>query len=387
MPNFSGVWNLKDQVQAIAAGRWTGIPLYSLYGWGRGDNGQLDNNSRPSSQSSPLRIGTLTGWSQLSAGGNSSFSIRTDGTLWGWGNNASGQLGLGNVVSRSSPVQVGALTNWSMVSTGSNQAAAIKTDGTLWMWGNNANGQLGDGTVIPRSSPVQVGALTNWSTVSSATPNAGQHTLAVKNDGTLWAWGKNQGGQLGRNYGTSFSSPVQVGALTNWSKVSAGQYSSFAVKTDFTLWVWGLNYAGQLGLGNAIYSFASPVQVGSLTDWSQVIGATVSTVAVKTNGTLWAWGSNSVGQLGQNDIVNRSSPVQIGALTTWTQIAVGTNASIAKKTDGTLWGVGQNASGQLGDGTTINRSSPVQVGALTNWQNISMGESHVLSNFLQETTN
>jgi len=136
MPNFSGVWNLKDQVQAIAAGRWTGVPTFELYAWGLNAGGRLGDGT-VINRSSPVQIGTLTDWYEVSAGGSFSSAIKTDGTLWTWGGNDKGQLGQNNVIYRSSPVQVGALTNWSRVSAGENHCLATKTDGTLWAWGVN----------------------------------------------------------------------------------------------------------------------------------------------------------------------------------------------------------------------------------------------------------
>jgi alpha-tubulin suppressor-like RCC1 family protein len=157
------------------------------------------------------------------------MAIKTDGTLWAWGWNRKGQLGInGNVdgfTGQSSPVQVGALTTWAQVSAGSEHTAAVKTDGTIWSWGYNGNAELGDNTTISRSSPVQIGSLTNWAQVSAGS----YHTTSVKTDGTFWAWGSNPNGQLGDGTVAAKSSPVQVGALTSWSNVSAGGRHTLAL--------------------------------------------------------------------------------------------------------------------------------------------------------------
>jgi alpha-tubulin suppressor-like RCC1 family protein len=165
MPNFSGVWNLKEQIQAIAAGRWTGIVTGELYAWGSNSYGRLGDNTTVY-KSSPIQIGALTTWSQVSAGRALALQLRPAESYTHGVSAAKGSLGHNNTISRSSPVQVGALTNWSQVSIGTH-TSAVKTDGTLWAWGVNVYGQLGDTTTVYKSSPIQVGALTNWSQVSA----------------------------------------------------------------------------------------------------------------------------------------------------------------------------------------------------------------------------
>ena len=303
--------------------------------------------------------------------------IYAGASLWGWSNNGSGQLGDGTVVGRSSPVQVGALTNWSKVSSGGSSSLSIKTDGTLWAWGYNGTGGLGDNTIINRSSPVQVGALTVWYDVAAE----GVTTAAIKTDGTLWTWGLNNKGQLGQNFsGFQRSSPIQVGSLTNWGKVSAfiGGEAFTAIKTDGTLWAWGSNASSKLGDTTSTYR-SSPVQIGALTNWYSVASGLRHSIAVKTDGTLWAWGYNGNGQLGNLSVTGTASPIQLGALTNWVSSAAGTAHSGAIKTDGTLWAWGRNNFGQLGQNNLVDQSSPVQVGALTNWSQVSMGNSFTAS--------
>ena len=203
---------------------------------------------------------------------------------------------------------------------GSYAAVATKTDGTLWAWGKNNYGQLGLSDGNNRHSPVQVGAGTTWSNATTSR----DATIAIKTDGTLWTWGLNDNGQLGQNNTAYKSSPVQVGTGTTWSKISEGKMCTFAIKTDGTLWSWGLNADGQLGQGNII-SRSSPVQVGTGTTWSEIgCGATGAVAAaIKTDGTLWSWGYNAQGQQGRGDTIARSSPVQVGALTTWRKVSAG----------------------------------------------------------------
>jgi alpha-tubulin suppressor-like RCC1 family protein len=254
------------------------------------------------------------------------LAIKTDGTLWTWGENYAGKLGLGNTTDRSSPVQVGAGTNWSSIAAGGfNHSLAIKTDGTLWSWGSNNFGQLGQGNTTDRSSPVQVGAGTTWSSIAGG---GNCISISLKTDGTMWAWGRNYVGKLGLGDTTNRSSPVQIGALTTWLMIAAGYDHNLAVKTDGTMWGWGFNSAGQLGLGNTT-SYSSPVQIGAGTTWSSVDAGEYHSLAIKTDGTLWTWGYGLLGQLGDGTNVGKSSPVQIGALTNWTKISGGGNWSMA----------------------------------------------------------
>jgi alpha-tubulin suppressor-like RCC1 family protein len=386
MPNFSGVWNLKEQIQAVAAGTWTGLPAFELYSWGSNGNGTLGDGTTIS-KSSPVQVGFTTNWLYVSTGGDVGTTVATksDGTLWSWGGNSSGELGQGDVINRSSPTQVGALTDWDQISMGFASVAAVKSNGTLWTWGSNgSSGTLGDGQrLINRSSPAQVGALTNWLIASVGS----LHCAAVKTDGTLWTWGANSFGQLGTTNVISRSSPVQVGALTNWYRASAGGSHTVATQTGGTAWAWGQNNEGQLGQSNVLRR-SSPVQIGALTDWAQIAGGVEHTGAVKTGGTLWMWGRNNEGQLGNASVDSASSPIQIGALTTWSVAAPGRSSiSAALKTDGTLWTWGSGDNGALGSNTaSIPRSSPVQVGALTGWYELSCG-NNAMAAIYQGVTN
>lgn len=373
-----------------------GGPNYSLYAWGRNTGSDLGLGNNSINRSSPVQVGSLTNWAQVvtantGLGVNSVISIKTDGTLWGWGSNRYGTLGLNSVSTYTfSPVQIGTLTNWATAAISNQVTLAVKTDGTLWAWGKNDVGQLGHSDTVSRSSPVQVGAGTSWSKVSTALAPNGLYgsSVAIKTDGTLWSWGGNNYGQLGLNGPLSNqSSPVQVGALTTWSKLSEGSpYKSvFAIKTDGTLWAWGIGRKGGLGLGDN-ESRSSPVQVGALTTWSKLSsnnanGSNLS-VALQTNGTIWTWGYNSFGSLGLNNGTSPSSPTQIGALTTWTNVATNFRGGSAIKTDGTLWIWGENLYGQLGNSTSGNYtqvSSPIQLGVLTNWVSAAGGGQKIFA--------
>ena len=344
----------------------TSVTSYSLYAWGYGAQGQLGLGNT-AAQSTPIQVGALTTWTQVATGRQHTLAIES-GKLYAMGNNNYGNLGDGTTVAKSSPIQVGALTNWSKVAATQQWASlALKTDGTLWSFGYGASGQLAQGNLTNYSSPVQIGALTDWGDAEISGGN--NFFAAIKTDGTFWAWGDNSYGQLGLGNQTSRSSPVQVGALTTWSKVSTGGYGLMAVKTDGTLWGWGYNGSGQLGVGSGVAEKSSPVQVGSLTTWLNVSSGRYYTTALTTDGKLYAWGQGNSGQIGQGNTTDYNSPVQVGALTTWSKIGGGADHSLAIKTDGTLWAWGNNAYSQLGNGDAIgnNKSSPIQIGSLTTW--------------------
>lgn len=297
--------------------------------------------------------------------------------FYSWGLNNFGQLGSSNTSNRSTPGRVGSLTNWKNQNAGVFHTVAVKQDGTLWAWGKNGDGQLGLGDTTNRSSPVQVGALTTWLDVAAGY----SHSIAIKTDGTLWAWGENNYGQLGTGSGSgNTSSPVQVGALTTWAKVAKNlERQSLAITSTGSLFAWGWNAYGQLG-DNSTTNRSSPVQVGFGNTWQSVSGSDQNSTGVTTNNKLYTWGENNFGQLGLGNTADRSQPTQVGSLTNWSVSVTGNGSGMsAIKTDGTLWGWGNNGSGQIGTNNTTSRSSPVQVGALTTWLEIAAGTGFRLS--------
>lgn len=356
----------------VPAGGGGGTPG-KLYSWGDNRQGQLMVNNR-NYYSSPKQVGTLSTWINPMVTDSSTLCTQSPGSIWVAGTNNAGILGLGSSSSSqkySSPVQVGALTTWSSTDASNYSMYAVKTNGTLWVWGSNSNGQLGTGNTTYYSSPVQVGALTTWKQAGSYSAQA----LVTRTDGTLWGMGDNYFGALGNGVnGGKYSSPIQVGTLTNWNQVAMGNYTGLAVKTDGTLWTWGRNYSGILATGNRTY-YSSPKQVGALTNWAEVRANANSAWAIKTDGTLWAWGLGSFGVLGLGNQTSYSSPKQVGALTNWSKLSRkgGSNFMLAIKTNGTLWSWGRNSAGQLGIGSTLTQLSPVQVGALTTWLQVAAG--------------
>jgi alpha-tubulin suppressor-like RCC1 family protein len=354
-----------------------------LFTWGDNTFGQLGDNTTIHRSNPVQTVAGGTNWSQVACGLNFTAAIKTDCTLWSWGTNVIfGNLGDNTTINRSSPVQItGGGNNWQQISAVYTNAAAIKTDGTLWLWGDNGAGQLGDNTTISRSSPVQtVSRGNNWRQVACGY----SCTAAIKTDGTLWCWGYNYNGQLGDNTTTSRSSPVQtIVAGNNWKSAFAA-YHVAAIKTDGTLWLWGANFSGQLG-DNTQVDKSSPIQtISGGSNWKQMgTGGQDNMGAIKTDGTLWLWGYNGYGGLGTNNTIATSSPIQtVTGGTNWKQLGIGAGIHVgAVKTDGSLWVWGGvyslSMNGLIGDNANIYRSSPVQTSAGGyNWKQVSAGYTH-----------
>jgi len=347
-------------------------PLYyELWAVGSNNEGQFGlNDTSVPSYSSPIQI-PGNNWKEGTNAGVS-LAIKQDGTLWSWGRGYYGALGQNqghDTPLTSSPTQIGGGTDWNVLNKFGRspdwKVAAIKTDGTLWSWGNPTYGGTGTNNLTLRSSPVQIPGTT-WRDVT----NTQYHMLATKTDNTLWGWGRNNDGQLAQEHTNMRSSPCQIPG-TNWSAanwIDADQAG--CVRTDGTLWMWGHGGTGALAQ-NSQTQYSSPRQVGSDTTWGKtagkITGGQLWMTAVKTDGTLWAWGYNRDGQLGQNSRTDYSSPIQVGSDTTWdTVFRLSSFAIRGFKTDGTMWVWGANG-GVLGLNDTTKYSSPVQVPG-TEWK-------------------
>ena len=376
----NNTWKLNQWYDQNVAGNVDYTGVSEFWFWGKQEMGSWGINiGGDALRSSPVQLPGNTWQTEFYNNHNQSWHTiitKTDGTLWAWGKGKDwGQLGLnqhGPSIMYSSPVQIGSGTDWKLGGTTREGSFAIKTDGTFWTWGSNQKGELGQSNRDIRSSPVQIPGTT-WDKAYGGYNNI----LAIKTDGTLWAMGSGGNGRSAQNNRTEYSSPVQIGSGTDWASASMDtSRGAGAVKTDGTLWMWGDNGAGDLGQNNTT-EYSSPVQVPGT--WSYYENAGEGGAGRKTDGTLWAWGSNDKGRLGQNDgnANNRkSSPVQIGSDTNWDRISMSGNTSMATKTDGTLWTWGFNNDGALGQNQGPSQlaaaSSPVQIPGTT-WVTVGHG--------------
>ncbi len=264
---------------------------------------------------------------------------------------------------------------WESLSAGQLHTVGIRNDGTLWAWGYNNFWQLGLGNNTSVNTPTQIGTDTTWHIVSSGR----DYTMALKDDGTLWAWGANTSGKLGVGGTSVRTTPTQVGTANNWEKVvaSEGEFT-VAIKTDGTLWTWGANNFGQLGNGSTTNtSVLIPTQIGTDTNWKEIAAGLSHVAAIKDNGALWTWGVGGV--LGDTTTANRYAPMQASGSLIWSKITAGKRHTLAIATNGTLWTWGDNQFGQLGDGTTINKMIPTQIGTANNWGSFSAWENSTVA--------
>jgi len=317
-------------------------------------------------------------------GARGTIILKSDGTVWTWGANFDGKLGIGqtNTVRSSVPVEVHGTGNVSYLNSISAimgcefHNVALKYDGTVWSWGLNAYGQLGDGTTNDEWSPVQTGLgasppLTNVIKLGGRP----YFTLAVKSDGTVWAWGMNRYGNMGNGSvnplpGPQVTVPVLVsnssagGAINNPRQVTCGYQFGAALTTNGTVWTWGSGSHGELGQGATVTNYV-PVQVPGLTNITAISAGWFHILALKSDGTVWGWGNNPNGELGDGTAVNRFSPVQVLNVSNIVSVSGGDDHSTALASDGTIWKWGLNDLGELGNGTTNAVANPVPAKILT----------------------
>lgn len=364
-------------VAAIAAGVEHSVLMKAdgtLWGVGYSAGGRLGGAS-PSPRKLPMPVSGVTTVATLKAGGNSTGVVRSNGAVLGFGYNHAGQLGNGGVLPSSVPVQPTGLSGVRDLGLGHNHTVVAKTDGTVWSYGLNSLGQLGVTAGASQLTPVQVTALSDAKAVAVGY----DHSLVLKTDGTVWGFGSNTNGKLGDGtFVSSRATPAQVSGTVDITAVAAGRGHSALLKSDGTVWTFGGNTDGQLGDGTTTSRYA-PVQATGLTGAVAVAAGGQHTVVLKGDGTVWAFGGNASGQLGDGTTTTRLTAVQMSGLTNVVAIAVGEDHTVAVRGDGTVWAVGKNASGQLGDGTVTDRLTAVQVPGVTHAVAVAAGGGHTLA--------
>lgn len=295
----------------------------------------------------------------------------TDGKIYTWGQNSFGQAGTGNFQDQNTPYERPATPDFATVFHGLSHTVGLTKDGKIYGWGRNMRSQVGDGTIIDRNIPIQVGTDTDWRKVTAGIV----HTIALKNNGTLWGWGNNSGCELHATPANPYPNdyyvqPIQLSPDNTWEDITAGGPRTFGIKKDGTLWARGRNSGYGLGIGfGENMCITNFTKIGTDTDWKKIFTSASGdfTLALKTNNTLWGWGDNVQGAVGNGTSTFVQSPVQIGA-DTWKDVATGQSYSVGIKSNGTLWGWGRGCWDSTGGIITPAHSlSPVQVGNDIDW--------------------
>ncbi len=373
-PQVTAIWGgARDSIALKTDGTvWTwGLNDCSMLG--TGDCGKLGDGTK-NSRLIPVQVhgsgnvGFLTSVKAIMAGEHENYALKTNGTVWAWGGNFAGQLGDGTYTNSLTPVQVSGLTSVASLGGRGYHNLAVKEDGSVWAWGWNNHGQLGHAT--PSSPcPSLTGNCSNVplqvTGISSplAVTGGGFFSLALMPDHTLLAWGANEHGQLGDETYTERPAPVPVNAvLSNVAQVSAGWKHAVALTSTGYVWTWGDNTEGEIGNGTtSTTGVYVPFQVPGLSNVIAVSAGDRYTAALKQDGTVWTWGWNGFGQLGDGTNLDRSSPVQVVGLTNVTLIAARDYHTMAIKSDGSAWAWGSGQNGELGNNIAADQNKPVRV--------------------------
>ncbi|TDV54906.1 RCC1 domain-containing protein [Actinophytocola oryzae] len=356
-----------------------------VYAWGDNFAHKLGTGETVTDSGTPTQVAGLSGVRAVDGGGyRNGYALKTDGTVRAWGSNDDGQLGNGWTSDGTGggsavPVPVTGLTGVSAIAAGGATAFALKTDGTVWSWGAGVQGILGNGGTTDVSVPVRVSGLTNVVSIA----NTGTAGYAVRADGTVWAWGSNAAGALGQPSSVAFTTtPVQVAGLDSATSVAGGGNGGYAVRADGTVWAWGVNTEGQLGNGSSVLQSATPVRVGDLTGVTSVAGGRYNGYATRADGTVWAWGAGSDGALGsgvdcsQTDFPCASGvPVQVAKLADVTAVASFEYGGLVLRADNTISGWGFNGSQTLAnDSAYWSAPQPVPANGLSGVSAVGAGE-------------
>lgn len=352
------VSHAQTDINEVYAGNYQAFQISDgkLWAWGDNEHGELGDGTT-CSRSTPVRIGTDSTWVTISPTFEKTFGIKANGTLWGWGNNFKegsefnkplSLLGLGNQTEAElNPVQIGIDTNWKSVSSGASHTVAVKSDGTLWAWGGNElyGSLIGCGSIKISSVPIQVGKDLDWKSVSAGS----WHTIALKTDGTIWTWGHNDDGQLGDGNNKQRKKPEQILPDVKFKMIKADWNYTTAIALDGSRWAWGSNSSNQLGIDGIPFAW-SPRHIEPNEKWQSI----ASTIGIKEDGTVWKWGYI-------NEKETHKTPTKFDIGTHWKSIVTGSGYALGLATDGTLWGWGDNTYGQLGMEKLVSDTIPKRI--------------------------
>ena len=322
----------------------------SLFTWGRNNYGQLGDGTGDKVESKPKEVFSNSKFKFVTTGTYTSFAISTTGQLY-----ACGRYAIDGTGTSKRWIKIGTDTDWKSVYSSEWRTIFLKENGTMWGYTNNST----------HYDINQIGTDTDWKTFTTPT----SFVIALKNNGTMWSWGVNKDGTLGNGTTTDHYEPAQIGTGTDWVSISAQYGHILALKTDGTLWGWGMNQNYQLGNGTNISS-SIPIQIGTDNDWTFIKAGNKYSVGVKTNGTLWTWGDNGdYGVLGNPTNKFNPIPTQVGTDTNWKSVSGAEYFVTAIKTDGSLWAWGLNSNSNFGNGNNKNSLVPLLVGGCTNLGN------------------
>jgi alpha-tubulin suppressor-like RCC1 family protein len=360
----------QDDRDRIAAGYAFSAGLHTdgtVFAWGDNTYGQLGRGNFVSTTMTG-QVSGLSAVHALAAGGYHAVALRNDGTVWGWGSNQYAQLGQGGISGASSmPVLVRGLSSVRVLAANYNQNVALRADGSVWGWGRQ-------GAKLAQL-PV---AVRNAAGVKAIA--AGQDfALAVKVDGSVWGWGQNASGQLGGLPSGVYNDATRLPGLTNVVSVAAGQFHALALRGDGSVWAWGSNQYGQLATSGAANVpnkvNGLPLPVGGASGVKQIAAGAYNSAVLYSDGSVWAWGSNQFGQLGNGGTTRATAPVRISSVANVAALAVSNGFVIFLNMDGTAFGVGANQAGQLGNNTRSNSTVPVQVMGLSGVTFLNLGSA------------
>lgn len=375
------ITSIFNSVIAIAAGSSYSLALCSdgtLLAWGDNEWSQLGDGST-NKRAVPEQVSIGTDILAIAGGGEHALALDTNGYVWAWGSGHHSQIGDGTSTNESIPVSLSFTTDIISIAARRTHSLVVDSDGKIWTWGKNTDGQLGDNSVEDKLSPVYI--------PTSAEPMANVsggdlHSLAVSSNGTVWAWGNNVSGKLGDGSGFSWRIPVQVENLENCMAIAAGDDHSLGLAENHTVWAWGSNNQGALGLGATHPNSNVPLHVSSIANIEAIAAGWIHSLALHENGTVWAWGNNIWGQIGNGDSgsnLKQEIPVQALDISNAISISAGSQHSLAVCEDGAIRAWGDNAYGQLGDGSTIKRSTPISIDTINTAVSVAAGQYHSLA--------